>query len=76
MARPRKTHAVCEVKRDKKNGISITILEDFTDENEARKAYAARLGLVSPEERFHVLLLPLDGKRNPLLPPGELHTIK
>lgn len=77
MARPRKTHAICTVTRGPKpQEFKIEILEDFTDENAARKAYTARSGLVSPEERMSLLLLPLDGKRNPLLPPGELYTVK
>lgn len=77
MARPRKTHAICTVTRGPKSprDYLITILEDFTDEDAARKAYTVRSGLVSPEERMKLLLLPLDGKRNPLLPPGELHTV-
>lgn len=77
MARPRKTHAICKVKRGTKSGeFTFEILEDFTDETAAKKAYTVRSGLVSPEEKVELLLLPLDVKRNPLLPPGELHSIK
>ena len=71
MAKVKGKIAICEVS----SGLKLTVKESFTDENTARKAYTERSGLVSPEERRKLLLLPLDPSANPLLPPGELKSL-
>lgn len=69
MARERARWAVCRLTREG----SISVLETFVDRLQADAALA-RAREAAGEHRFNLSVLPLDEKKNPLLPPGTTFT--